>query len=204
MEQPLHEQLPLVRTTIDRKELFDLHNHYESVVKDELDFFFKYLNFYIGMLSALLAGTLTGLLSLKAPGALKYTLLLGPLLIIFLAFIGYQNVRVYYRRFLEALVTIFNIKNMLGLRKSPILSSDLLPPIFPSRYGGGFITQFNRPIVKKILDLSEQEGASAEDILEELLVHGDTLKHAKYTFVSFCISAVILALAIIITPSPHC
>jgi hypothetical protein len=35
-----------------REELFDLHEHYESVIKGQLDFFYKYLNFYVGLLSA--------------------------------------------------------------------------------------------------------------------------------------------------------
>jgi hypothetical protein len=57
---------------IRRDELFDLYKHYESVIKDQLDFFYKYLNFYVGLLSAILAGTLTGLLSFKTPYPLAY------------------------------------------------------------------------------------------------------------------------------------
>lgn len=195
--EELPAQLPDNNCLLQRKELFDLHHHYESVVKDELDFFFKYMNFYTGMLSALIAGTLTGLLSLKPLSSLGLILLLGPGLVFFISYIGYKNVKVYYRRYAEAWITVINIKTMLGLRKTTNLSADLLPPAYPSRHGGGFITQFKRPPIQKLFDKLEKDGASAEVMLEKLLLHGDTLKFAKYTFRIFCTGAVILVFTIL-------
>lgn len=182
---------------IQREELFNLHHHYESVVKDELDFFFKYMNFYTGILSALIAGTLTGLLSLKPLSSLGLILLLGPGLVFSISYIGYRNVRVYYRRYTEAWVTVINIKTMLGLRKMAVRPTGIFPPTYASRHGGGFITQFKRRPIQKLFDQLEKEGASAEVVVEKLLLHGDTLKFAKYTFRIFFMGAVILVFAIL-------
>ncbi len=65
---------------ISRPELFALHEHYESVVKDMLGFCYQYLNFYVGLLSAILAATLTGLLTIKSGDLRGIILFLGPLL----------------------------------------------------------------------------------------------------------------------------
>ena len=195
--EKLHTQLPNSISPIQRDELFNLHHHYDSVVKDELDFFFKYMNFYTGILSALIAGTLTGLLSLKPLSSLGLILLLGPGLVFSISYIGYKNVKVYYRRYLEAWVTVINIKTMLGLRKAAVHSPDILPPAYPSRHGGGFITQFKRIPIQKLFDKLEADRATAEVVLEKLLLHGDTLKFAKYTFRVFIIGAFILVFAII-------
>jgi hypothetical protein len=195
MEESLQKKASNTGADISKEELFKLHDHYASVIKDELDFFFKYLNFYIGIISALFAGTITGLLSLKAPYAFKNTLIIGPFLIVLLAIIGWQNVKVYYRRFLEALITTINIKTMLGFNKPTILSSDLYEPLFRTKYGG-FITQFNRPSIKKILEKAEQEGWCAEDVFEKLLKHGDTLQIVIVIFSIFGLGAILLAFII--------
>ena len=140
---------------IQRQELLDLHTHYESVIKDELDLFFKYFNFYIGLLSAMVAATLAGFVSLKESldGNIKYVLTLGPFLIISLSILGYYFIRVYYRRFLEALVTLINIKSMLKYSEKTELAKNIQIPVkFPSKFGGGFITQFNRKTTRAILE----------------------------------------------------
>jgi hypothetical protein len=46
-----------------RKELIDLYNHFRTVSKEELNLLYQYLNFYVGLLSAILAATLAGLLT---------------------------------------------------------------------------------------------------------------------------------------------
>ena len=51
--------------SIKKEDLLGLHKHYESINRSELDFFFRYLNFYTGLLSAIVAATITGMLSLK-------------------------------------------------------------------------------------------------------------------------------------------
>src|SRR5437660_813390 len=84
----------------------------------ELDFCQKYLNFYSGLLSAVLAATLAGLLGLNFRGLDELTLLLGPCLMFVLAYNGYQTVKTFYIRFVEAWVTTLNLESMLGIRYS--------------------------------------------------------------------------------------
>ncbi len=90
------DELSDVFEELSRQDLLDLHTHYEAVVKDRLDFCFQSLNFYIGLLVAILAATLTGLLSLKSGDTRLFVLLLGPLLTVILATLGYSNVKSLY------------------------------------------------------------------------------------------------------------
>ena len=188
--------MPLEQTDeIGRQELIDLHTHYESVVKDELDLFFKYFNFYIGLLSAMIAATLAGFFSLKESlhGNIKYVLTLGPFLIISLSILGYYFIRVYYRRFLEAIVTLINIKSMLRYTEKAELAKNIKTPImFPSKFGGGFITQFNRKATRAILEEGSKNNWPAEDVLDKLLKKGDTLRYAKLTLMLYGATAIAL------------
>ncbi|KOP23046.1 hypothetical protein AMR41_28315 [Hapalosiphon sp. MRB220] len=99
-----------------RGELFELYKHYESVITGQLDFCYKYLNFYTGLLSAITAGTLTGILNIKSGELRGLALIIAPILTIFLAIIGYLNVRVFYFRFVQAWVTQINIGAMLNFK----------------------------------------------------------------------------------------
>jgi hypothetical protein len=42
--------------------LLQLYEHYKSELRSDLEFTYKYLNFYVGLNSALLAATIAGLL----------------------------------------------------------------------------------------------------------------------------------------------
>src|SRR2546423_15705060 len=53
---------------LSRSDLIDLYKHSWSVILAELGFCHQYLNFYSGLLSAILAATLAGLLSMKFKG----------------------------------------------------------------------------------------------------------------------------------------
>ena len=75
--------------SLSRQELFALHKHYQSVIKDQLGFCYQYLNFYTGLLSALLAATLFALLNMRHGMILELALLIGPGLTLALARIGY-------------------------------------------------------------------------------------------------------------------
>jgi hypothetical protein len=183
---------------LQRTELFDLHKHYESLVTEELEFFYKYTNFYVGMFSAILAGTITGLLSLKQPSLLNAILLVGPILIFKLSYLGYKNVYVYYRRYTQAWITSANIKRMLGLDKPTRLASGLRPPIYPSRHGGGFISLYRRDPIQKAFDEAAAKGESAEQLLANLLKIGDTLKFARSVFRWFRIGAIIVSVFIVL------
>jgi hypothetical protein len=50
---------------IRRDELIGLHKHYESVAKHQLEFFFKYLNFYVVLFSGIIGGSIAGLLKIS-------------------------------------------------------------------------------------------------------------------------------------------
>jgi hypothetical protein len=95
--------------------LLQLHEHYKSELRSDLEFTYKYLNFYVGLPSALLAATIAGLLRQGAGDKKGLLLLFGPLMIIGLTLIGYRTIRVFYRRFIEAWITSVNIETMLTL-----------------------------------------------------------------------------------------
>ena len=61
-------------------ELLDLYKLYNSIIKDELTFFHQYFHFYVGLLSAILIATLTGLLGISAQGLRGLVLLRCPAL----------------------------------------------------------------------------------------------------------------------------
>ena len=161
----------------------------------ELEFCFKYLNFYIGLLSALVAATLTGLLQFTLPHPRGLLLLLGPLLVIVLAVVGYKTVRVFYRRYMEAWITSLNVDEMLGLRTTLTLGPGVRPPRFKSKFHGGFITEFERRPVRKRLEQATQENWPAETLLNSVLKIGDTLRFAWWTFAVFIGAALVTAAA---------
>ena len=181
---------------VTRSELLDLHKRYADEVNQQLEFCFSYLNFYTGLLSALLAGVLTGLLSLKLHGSLALVLLVGPALICILAVIGYSTVRVFYRRYIEAWITSRNLEEMLGLRPSPSYEVGVAEPPYKSAHGGGFITEFERPKVRSVLDSARHEFWTAERVLAEIVETGDTLRYARWVFWAFAIASLAAAAVI--------
>ena len=100
---------PKPLSALTRDDVLKMHTHYNGLIAKELEFCFKYLNFYIGLLSALVAATLTGLLPFTLPHPRGLLLLLGPLLVIVLAVVGYKTVRVFYRRYMEAWITSLKV-----------------------------------------------------------------------------------------------
>ncbi len=183
--------------SLSRQELFALHKHYQSVIKDQLGFCYQYLNFYTGLLSALLAATLFALLNMRHGMILELALLIGPGLTLALARIGYLNVKVFYSRFVEAWVTTVNIESMLRLRNAtPVdLGKDQL---FTPKYEteeGGFIASFERKPILKIL----KEKKKATEILEETVKTGDTLRYARWTFFVFGGGSLLLVLFIVLS-----
>jgi hypothetical protein len=178
-----------VVTVVKRDELLDLQKSYAAEVNKQLEFCFTYLNFYTGLLSALLAGVLTGLLSFKPQSTLALVLLIGPALICTLAWIGYGTVLVFYRRYIEAWITSRNIEEMLGLRPSPTYEPGIAAPPYRSKHGGGFITEFERSDVRGVLNSARQESLSAECVLAEVVKTGDTLRHARWVFWAFAIAS---------------
>jgi hypothetical protein len=186
------DQASALSEELSRQELFDLHTHYESVVKDMLDLCFQYLNFYTGLLVAILAATLTGFLSFQPDDTRFLALLLGPLLTVFLANLGYANVKVFYSRYIQAWVATINIESMLGLRYSSFLFQGKYSPIYRSKMGG-FLPMIERTSIESTLNRAKQEQWAAEKVVTELLRVGDTRRNARNTFIGFICANIILA-----------
>ena len=167
--------------------LLQLYEHYKSELRSDLEFTYKYLNFYVGLNSALLAATIAGLLR-QAEGDKKDLLLLfGPLLIIGLTLIGYRTIRVFYRRFIEAWITSVNIESMLTLSDAVNLEKGIQRPRFKSS-SGSFIMQYERATIRKILNQAEDKGWTAEITVKRVAAKGDTLRFARFTFLLFAIA----------------
>jgi hypothetical protein len=196
------------RKQLTHPDLIDLYKHYWSVLHAELGFCHQYLNFYSGLLSALLAATLAGLLSLKFRGFDELALLLGPLLIGVFAFNGYQTVKVFYIRFVEAWVTTLNLESMLGIRYSHQPNQPRSDkPRYVSRYKS-FIPTIEDRRIREILEGIEPgkkggaaQAKTAEQVMEELSKArwGTTLFQAKLTFIIFGGAALLLVAFIVLT-----
>jgi hypothetical protein len=187
-----------VNELLSRSNLFDLHKHYWSVSIDELRFCHQYLNFYSGLLSFILAATLTGLLGIKFGDLRGLALLIGPLLTVVLAINGYSTVQAFYRRFVEAWVTIINIESMLHIRYStkPIVLDPR--PVYISNENS-FIPMYYWPALKDIFDKAKNEEWKAEKVAERLSKIGTTLTNAKITFIAFGLAGLILAVFILLS-----
>ena len=168
--------------------LLQLYEHYKSELRSDLEFTYKYLNFYVGLNSALLAATIAGLLR-QAQGDKKGLLLLfGPLLMMGLTLIGYRTIRVFYRRFVEAWITSANIESMLTLSGAAVnLEKGIQKPRFKSS-SGSFIMQYERATIRKVLNQAEDKGWTAEITVKRVAAKGDTLRFARFTFLLFAIA----------------
>jgi len=140
---------------LSHSDLLDLYKHSWSVLLAELGFCHQYLNFYSGLLSALLAATLAGLLSIKFGGLRELLLLLGPALIFVLAWNGYKTVETFYRRFAEAWVTIINLESMLHIRYAPQPIELGYQPLYISTEKS-FIPTYYWPEIKEIFDKAKK------------------------------------------------
>jgi len=114
-----------------------------------------------------------------------------------LARIGYLNVKVFYSRFVEAWVTTVNIESMLRIRNAtPVdLGKDKLYTPKYETEEGGFIASFERKPILKILN----EKKKATEILEESVKAGDTLRYARWTFLVFGGSSILLVMFIVLS-----
>ena len=183
-----------------REDLFKLLDHYAGEINHTLGFCYHYLNFYVGLFSAILAATLSGLIAFDRDGKtsdlLASILLLGPIMIVILGCIGYLTFRVFYRRFVEAKLTFLNIQTMLSLRNDSFYAVGNQEPLFKSANTRGFIVEFEREKIREILDLAEQKNWSSEKVLKLTLKKGDTLLYALLTLGSFQIVAAVLIIFI--------
>jgi len=183
---------------LTRQELLAFHAHYESVMRERTNFCYQYLNFYTGLLSAILAATLTGLLSIKFGDRRGIALLLGPLLVLVFARIGYVSVKAFYRSYTRAWVTRANIEAMLGIRFAEAITTGKYHPVYVSE-DGGFVPRIESRPVAGVLKKAKDGQWSAEKVMQELVKVGDTLVYARNTFVSFGLASVILTAFIVWT-----
>jgi hypothetical protein len=177
-----------------RAELNDLRKEYREYSQKSLDKCFSYLNFYVGLLAALLAATLTGLLQVQPGDARAWLLLTGLAAALALALLGYKTFLVFYRRFVEAWVTEINLQSMLGehLQEPDFMGQ----PLVPSK-SGGWIAKFGRPPVENAI----RSAANAESLLDDVTRLGDTRHYAMRTFIVFVVIAILLAIVSILIAS---
>lgn len=180
--------------SLSREELFDLYKFFDTSTKDELNFFFQYLHFYIGLLSAIMGATLAGLLDIPANDLRGLILLIGPALILILSHVGYNNVQAFYRRFTESWVTKFNIESMLNLHKGKPVEKGIQKPIYASRRGG-FIPEIEWKSLKAVFNEAEKNKSSGEEVAQKLVGVGSTLVYANWTFKAFSTTAILLTIA---------
>jgi hypothetical protein len=121
---------------LDRAELLMLHEEYLNEMRSSLDFAHRNLTFYVGLLSAILAAALAGLLQVDAGDPRALSLLLAPGLTVWLAEVGYSTVKVFYHRFIDAYFTLLNIQQMLRLDDSDWVSAEVASPRNLSTFGG--------------------------------------------------------------------
>jgi hypothetical protein len=187
-----------VPESLTRQEMLTFHAHYESNMRERITFCYQYLNFYTGLLSAILAATLAGLLTIKFGDIRGIVLLLGPLLTLVFARIGYLSVKAFYISYTRSWVARANIEAMLGIRFTEAINTGKYRPVYASQHGG-FLPRIERAPSENILNKAKREQWSAEKVMQELVKVGDTLAYARYTFVSFCIASFALITFIVWT-----
>jgi hypothetical protein len=135
------------------------------------------LSFYVGLLSALLAAVIAGLLNVHHGDRRAFGLLIGVALILVLAEVGYSTVAAFYHRFIDAYFTLINIQHMLRLNDWNWMAAELGKPYPRSEYGG-FMAQWVDPIdwLKGHQELTA-EAAKKIAIDSQPVRHRDILKN---------------------------
>jgi hypothetical protein len=196
-----------------RAELLMLHDSFVGEMRTSLDFAHRNLTFYVGLLSAILAATLAGLLQADSGNPRVFYLLIAPGLVLWLAEVGYSTVKVFYHRFIDAYFTLLNVQQMLRLNDSSWVSAEVATPRTTSAYGG-FIAQWAGAI--EWLNNKEQLGVeTAKQTLDDQLstpldvvrrirgwspeLRAVTLRDARTTMWAFEFASLLLIPAIIVT-----
>jgi hypothetical protein len=180
----------------DLSALIDLRKRFEGEQRDYLNFCYQYLNFYTGLILTILGATIAGIVQVQKGQLKELVLLAGPLVVILLSVLGYANVKVFFRRFVEAWVTLKNIETMLDKDYERLANATQQRPLFASKYGG-FIARFERKQIEDTLRDAQNKALSAEEVVERITAVGDTLSYARLTFSVFVIVGVLLIIVII-------
>ena len=201
-------------TKLDRADLLRLHEHCANEIRTSLDFAHRNLSFYVGLLSAVLAGVVAGLLSVDPGDRRVFALLIGVGLMVALAEVGYSTVAAFYHRFVDGYFTLVNIQQMLRLNESTWVSAELGEPYVRSKFGG-FMAQWVDPIdwLKGHRDWTVEDAKCAavdkqpvrhRDILKNFFGQSSvfparTLLDARRTMWAFEVASLLLATAVLLT-----
>lgn len=199
---------------LDRADLWRLHEYCANEIRTSLDFAHRNLSFHVGLLSALLAAVIAGLLNVHQGDRRAFGLLIGVALILVLAEVGYSTVAAFYHRFIDAYFTLINIQQMLRLNDWNWMAAELGKPYARSKYGG-FMAQWVDPIdwlkghqeltveaAKKIA--IDSQPVRHRDILKNLfgkssVFSARTLLDARRTMWAFEFVSLLLAPAVLVT-----
>jgi hypothetical protein len=199
---------------LDRAELLMLHDAYLNEMRTSLDFAHRNLTFYVGLLSAILAAALAGLLQVDVGDPRALTLLLAPGLVVWLAEVGYSTVKVFYHRFIDAYFTLLNIQQMLRLDDSNWVSAGVAVPRNLSAFGGfvakwvGAVEWLNEhqqlTMEKAKQTILDDQLATPMDVLRRLRgwspgLKAVTLRDARTTMWAFELASLLLVPAIVVT-----
>jgi hypothetical protein len=199
---------------LDRAELLTLHDIFVGETRTSLDFAHRNLTFYVGLLSAILAATLAGLLQVDSGNPRVFLLLIAPGLVLWLAEVGYSTIKVFYHRFIDAYFTLLNIQQMLHLNDSSWVSAEVAGPRTMSAYGG-FIAQWAGAVEwlsnKGQLSVETAKQTLLDDQLSTPLdvvrrmrgwspeLRAITLRDARTTMWAFEFASLLLVPAIVVT-----
>jgi hypothetical protein len=198
---------------LDRADLWRLHEYCASEIRNSLDFAHRNLIFYVGLLSALLAAVVAGLLNVHQGDRRAFGLLIGAALILVLAEVGYSTVEAFYHRFIDAYFTLINIQQMLRLNDWNWIAAESGKPYARSKYGG-VMAQWVDPIdwLKRHQELTVEEAKEIamksqpvkhRDILKNLFAKPSefparTLMDARRTMWAFEFASLLLAPAVLV------
>jgi hypothetical protein len=179
-------------------QLVELRRRYEVEQKDYLNFCYQYMNFYTGLILTILGATIAGIVQVKSGEIRNIVLISGPIVATFLGTLGYANVKVFYRRFVEAWLTLRNIEEMLSGEYERITFHVDRQPLFISK-AGGFITRFERTKIEQTIKEADSKGLTAEEVVNRITETGDTLYYSRLTFTLFIVISIVLFIAIILS-----
>ena len=162
--------------------LLKIYDIYSKEQISHLDFHYKYRNYHITILSALLTIFVGGMLNYyEEPFAPALIVIL--LLIVILSEFGKRTIDRYYRRFLESVTILGKTQNALGLDTG--IKIDFKPK--------KILWTDDEQIIPNRWTSDRKECKSSKEFISKRMKMGDN-QHAHWTFTSFEIVSVILAL----------
>ncbi len=189
--------MPEASNSLPRSDLINLQNRYDAKVRDYLSLYYQYLNFYTGLLSTIIGVTIAGILQASRGELRSLVLLVGPVITVTIAKVGYNNVKVMYARAVEAWVTMRNIEEMLGDTFVNKLEGSNHQPLFLNKQGG-FIARIEQHPFEETIRVAHKQGLNAGQIVIRLIEVGNSVKFAKITFGVFLAASVVLSVIIVL------